>query len=138
MRLIAGMRALGGDVAVTSDPSLSLQAGMAPAAVPGAVYDVLRSTAQSGIRSFTSNSAAAVRTKQFSAIISSGGGRPFSGAPHLLEYYQECPQPLPAGPGTLLIPVGRNQPAPAVVWIPRGGSCQRVLSILNGGKAAGS
>ena len=40
MRLIAGMRALGGDVAVPADPSLSLQAGMAPAAAPGAVYDV--------------------------------------------------------------------------------------------------
>jgi len=138
MRLIAGIRALGGDVAVSSDPSLSLQAGMAPAAVPGAVDDVLRSTAQAGIASYVHSAAAAVRARQFSAIISSGGGRPFSGAPHLLEYYQECPQPLPAGPATLLIPVGRNQPVPAVVWIPRGGSCQRVLRILNDGKAAGS
>lgn len=138
MRLIAGMRALGGDVAVLSDPSLSLQAGMAPPAVPGAVYDVLRATNRAGITSFRNSSAAAVRTMQFSAIISSGGGRPFSNAPHLLEYYQECPQPLPAGPETLLIPVGRGQPVPAVVWIPRGGSCQRALSILNGGTAAGS
>ncbi len=138
MRLIAGIRALGGDVAVSSDPSLSLQAGMAPAAVPGAVDDVLRSTAHAGIASYAHSAAAAVRARQFSAIISSGGGRPFSGAPHLLEYYQECPQPLPAGPATLLIPVGRNQPVPAVVWIPRGGSCQRVLRILNDGKAAGS
>ena len=34
-RLIAGMRALGGDVAVPGDPSLSLLAGMTPAAHPG-------------------------------------------------------------------------------------------------------
>jgi Dolichyl-phosphate-mannose-protein mannosyltransferase len=135
MRLIAGMRAYGGDIAVSSDPGLSLQAGMAPAAVPGAVYDVLRSTAQAGIASYVHSAAAAVRARQFSAIISPGGGRPFSNAPHLLEYYQECPQALPAGPATLLIPVGRNQPVPAVVWIPRGGSCERVLSILNGSRA---
>jgi hypothetical protein len=138
IRLIAGMRALGGDVAVSTDPSLSLQAGMGPSAAPGAVYDVLRATDQAGIVSYMHSAAAAVEAQQFSAIISSGGGKALAGPPHLLEYYQECLQPLPAGPATLLIPVGRNQPSPAVVWIPRGGSCQRVLSILNGGQAAGS
>jgi len=138
MRLIAGMRALGGDVAVATDPSLSLQAGMGPSAAPGAVYDVLRATDRAGIVSYRRSAAAAVRDQQFSAIISSGGGKALAGPPQLLEYYQECLQPLPAGPATLLIPVGRNQPSPAVVWIPRGGSCQRVLSILNSGTAAGS
>jgi hypothetical protein len=136
MRLIAGMRAFGGDVAVATDPSLSLQAGMAPSASPGAVYDVLRATNQAGIASYRRSAAAAVKDRKFSAIISSGDGKALSGPPHLLEYYQECLQPLPAGPATLLIPVGRNQPSPAVVWIPRGGSCQHALSILNGGKAA--
>jgi hypothetical protein len=138
MRLIAGMRALGGDVAVSSDLGLSLQAGMAPPAAPGAVYDVVRSTARAGRVSYMRSAAAAVRAQEFSAIISSGDGGALSNPPHLREYYQECLQPLPAGPGTLLIPVGRNQPVPAVVWIPRGGSCQRVLSILNGGKATSS
>jgi len=138
MRLIAGMRALGGDVAVSSDAGLSLQAGMAPPAAPGAVYDVLRATDRAGITAYMNSAAAAVKARQFSAIISSGGGKPLSNPPGLLTYYQECPQPLPAGPDTLLIPTGRSQPAPAVVWIPRGGSCQRVLSILSGGKAAAS
>jgi hypothetical protein len=137
-RLIAGMRAFGGDVAVSSDPSLSLQAGMAPPAVPGAVYDVVRSTARAGRVSYMRSAAAAVKAQEFSAIISSGDGSALSGPRYLLEYYQECLQPRPVSPATLLIPVGRNQPVPAVVWIPRGGSCQRALSILNGDKAAGS
>jgi hypothetical protein len=138
MRLVAGMRALGGDIAVPGDPSMSLQAGMTPAAVHGAAYDVVRATNQAGIASYMNSAAAAVKARQFSAIISSGDGKALYSPPHLLTYYQECLQPLPAGPATLLIPVGRNQPVPAVVWIPRGGSCQHVLSILNGGKAAGS
>jgi len=138
MRLVAGMRALGGDVAVPGDPSLSLQAGMAPAAVQGAAYDVMRSANRAGAKSFRHSAAAAVKATQFSAIISSGDGRALFNPPGLLEYYRECLQPLPAGPATLLFPAGRKQPVPAVVWIPRGGSCQDVLSILNGGKTAGS
>jgi Dolichyl-phosphate-mannose-protein mannosyltransferase len=138
MRLVAGMRALGGDVATPGDPSLSLQAGMPPAAVQGAAYDVLRATNHAGIASYLDSAAAAVKARQFSAIISSGNGKALFNPPHLLEYYQECLQPLPAGPATVLFPAGRKQPVPAVVWIPRGGSCQHVLSVLNGGKAAGS
>jgi hypothetical protein len=133
MRLVAGMRALGGDVAVPGDPGLSLQAGMTPAAVQGAAYDVIRSANRSGTVSYRHSAAAAVSARQFSAIISSGNGRAFYNPPHLLEYYQECLQPLPAGPATVLFPAGRSQPVPAVVWIPRGGSCQHVLRILSGG-----
>jgi len=138
MRLIAGMRALGGDVAVPGDPSMSLQAGMAPAAVQGAAYDVMRATDKAGIASYLHSAAAAVKARQFSAIISSGNGKALYNPPGLLAYYQECLQALPAGPATLLFPAGRNQPVPAVVWIPRGGSCQHALSVLAGGKAAGS
>jgi hypothetical protein len=138
MRLIAGMRALGGDVAVPGDPSMSLQAGMAPAAVQGAAYDVMRATSKAGSASYRHSAAAAVKARQFSAIISSGNGKALYNPPGLLTYYQECLQSLPAGPGTLLFPAGRSQPRPAVVWIPRGGSCQHTLSILSGGKAPGS
>jgi hypothetical protein len=137
-RLIAGMRALGGDVAVPSEPSLSLQAGMTPAAHPGAVYDVVRATDQAGIASYMQSAGAAVKARQFSAIISPGAGKALYNPPYLLKYYQECLQSLPAGPTTVLIPVAGRQPSPAVVWIPRGGSCQHALSILSGGKAAGS
>jgi hypothetical protein len=137
-RLVAGMRALGGDVAVPGDPGLSLQAGMPPAAVQGAVYDVMRATDKAGTGSFRRSAAGAVRAGQFSAIISSGDGRALFNPPHLLAYYQECLQPTPASPATLLFPAGRSQPVPAVVWIPRGGSCQQVLRILSGGMVAGS
>ena len=138
MRLVAGMRALGGDVAVPGDPGISLQAGMTPAAVQGAVYDVVRAADKAGTTSYLRSAAAAVKARQFSAIISSGNGKALYNPPGLLTYYQECLQPRPAGPATLLFPAGRKQPAPAVVWIPRGESCQHALSILNGGKAAGS
>lgn len=137
-RLIAGMRALGGDVAVPTDPSLSLQAGMTPSAHQGAVYDVVRATDMAGIASYKDSAAAALKARQFSAIISPGPGKVFYNPPHLLKYYQECLQPPPAGPATVLIPVAGHQPRPAVVWIPRGGSCQHALRILSGGKAAGS
>jgi hypothetical protein len=138
MRLIAGMRALGGDVATPGDPSLSLRAGSPPAAVQGAAYDVVRATNKAGIESYLHSAAAAVRARQFSAIISSGDGKALFNPPDLLKYYQECLQALPAGPATLLFPVTGHQPRPAVVWIPRGGSCQHALSVLAGGKAAGS
>ncbi len=138
-RLVAGMRAFGGDVAVPADPSLSLLAGMAPAAVPGGVYDVLRATDKAGIESYRNSAYAAVKTRQFSAIITDGGGHPLYNPPDLIQDYQECLQPLPVGPATLLIPVAGTRPRPAVVWIPRGsGSCQDAFSILDGGKAVGS
>ena len=66
------MRAFGGDVAVPDDPSLSLLAGMAPAAVPGAVFDVVRATDRAGIASYRNSAYQAVKTRQFSAIITWG------------------------------------------------------------------
>ncbi len=139
-RLVAGMRAYGGDVAVPADPSLSLLAGTAPAAHPGAVYDVLRASDKAGIASYRRSAYEAVKTRQFSAIITAGPGQPLYDPPNLSQDYQECLQPLPAGPATLLVPVaGSRRPRPAVVWIPWGnGSCQDAISILDGGKAAGS
>ena len=137
-RLIAGMRALGGDVAVPSEPSVGLRAGMTPAAHPGSVYDVVRATDRTGIASYMDSAGAAVKARRFSAIISPGAGKALFNPPYLLDYYQECLQSLPAGQDTVLIPVAGHQPRPAVVWIPRGDSCQRVLRVLGGGKAAGS
>jgi len=141
-RLIAGMRAFGGDVAVADDPGLSLRAGMAPAATPGAIFDVVRATDKAGIESYRHSAREAVKDRQFSAIIASSSGHPLYNPPDLVQDYQECVQPLPAGPGTLLVPVSDSEGSrlrPAVVWIPWGsGSCQDAISILNGGKAVGS
>jgi hypothetical protein len=139
-RLVAGMRALGGDVAVTSDPSLSLLAGTAPAAVPGAVYDVLRATDKAGIASYRRSAYEAVKSRQFSAFIGDSLGQPLNNPADLARYYQEClPPPAAKGAGPLLVPVVQRPARPAVVWIPRGsGSCADALAVLDGGKADGS
>jgi hypothetical protein len=133
------MRALGGNVYVPAEPSLSLLAGMTPSAHPGAVYDIMRATDPPGIESYTSSAKKAVAARQYSAIISDGPGRPLFNPPNITKDYQECLQPLPAGPGTLLVPVAGSAARPAVVWIPRGsGTCQSVISVLNGGKGVRS
>jgi hypothetical protein len=109
---------------------------MTPSAHPGAVYDIVRATDPPGIKSYRTSAEQAVAAHRYSAIISDGPGRPLFNPPNLTRDYQECLQPLPAGPGTLLIPVAQAAPRPAVVWIPRGsGTCQSVISILNGAGA---
>jgi hypothetical protein len=139
-QLVAGMRALGGDVAVPGEPSLSLLAGMAPAAVPGAVYDVLRATNKAGILSYRGSAYEAVKDHRFSAFITSSLGQPLNDPTDLVKDYQECLQARPAkGAATLLVPVPKRPARPAVVWIPRGsGSCADAIAVLDGGKADGS
>ena len=134
-RLVAGMRAFGGDVAVPDNPSLSLLAGMAPAAVPGGVRDVLSATDKDGIDSFRRSTQEAIATHKFSAFIDDAPGAPLYNPAGFLKNYHQCVQPA----ATLLVPVARAQARPAVVWIPWGGmSCQAAFSILDGGKVAGS
>ena len=134
-RLVAGMRAFGGDVAVPADPALSLLAGMAPTAHPGAAVDVLRATDRSAIVSFRRSAENAITTHKFSAFITDGPGPPLFNPRALRQDYQECVQSVP----TLLVPVAGGRAKPAVVWIVRGSmSCQAAISILDGGKAARS
>jgi hypothetical protein len=139
-RLVAGMRAFGGDVVDPTDPSLSFQAGMAPTAHPGAVFDVLRASDRAGIVSYRRGAYEAVKDRQFSAIITTSPGKPLYNPPNLIQDYQECLQPAPAsGSAPLLVPVPGSSARPAVVWIPWGsGSCQDAISVLDGGKAAGA
>jgi hypothetical protein len=132
-RLVAGMRALGGDVAVPAEPALSLLAGMAPAAHPQAVADVLHATDKTAIASFRNSAEKAITTRKFSAIIDNAPGSPLFNPPALHRDYQQCAQ-LP----TLLVPVAGHPARPAVVWIPKSVSCQAALSLLDGGKAAGA
>jgi len=134
-RLVAGMRAFGGDVAVPDDPDLSLVAGMAPAAHPDAVHDMLRATNQEAIAAYRRSAEEAVRARQFSAIITDRRGLPLDSPPGFLQDYQECVQPLTAGnPVTLPVPIEWRHARPVVVWIPRGrGSCRVALRALGGG-----
>ena len=133
-RLVAGMRAFGGTVAVPADPGLSLLAGMAPAAHQDAAYDVLRASDQAAIASFRRSATEAVAARRFSAIITDGPGQPFANPPSLSRYYYQCPQPLLAGvPAALFLPVAGAKVRPMYVWLPRGGgSCATAVSILDG------
>jgi hypothetical protein len=133
-RLIAGMRAIGGTIAVPADPGLNVLAGMAPTAHEDAVHDVLRATDQTAIASFTRSAADAVAAHRFSGIITDGPGLPLGYPPSLGRYYRLCPQPLLAGDRAALFrPVAGVDARPVSVWLPQGGgSCQAVVSALDG------
>jgi hypothetical protein len=133
-RLIAGMRTLGGTIAVPADPGLNVLAGIAPTAHEDAVHDVLRATDQTAIAGFRRNAADAVAAHRFSAIITDGPGLPLGYPPSLGQYYRLCPQPLLAGdPAARFRPVAGVDTRPASVWLPQGGgSCQVVISVLDG------
>jgi hypothetical protein len=133
-RLIAGMRALGGTVAVPADPGLSLLAGMAPVAHQDAAYDVLRASDQAAIASFRRSATEAVAARRFSAIITDGPGQPFANSPALSRYYYQCPQSLLAGvPAALFLPVAGAKVRPMYVWLPRGAvSCANPVSPQDG------
>jgi hypothetical protein len=133
-RLVAGLRALGGTVAVPGDPGLSLLAGMTPVAHQDAAYDVLRATDQAAIARLSASAAAAFAARRYSAVITDGTWLPPGIPATLSEYYRQCPQPLLAGvPASLFLPVAGIPVRPAAVWLPFGrGSCQAAVSILDG------
>ncbi len=133
-RLVAGIRALGGAVAVPADPGLSLLAGQSPVAHQDAVYDVLRATDQAAIASFERSVSAALTAQRFSAIITDSPGPPLGYPAAVGRYYQRCPQPLLAGvPAAVVEPVAGPAGRPVSVWVPRGsGSCPAAVRALTG------
>jgi hypothetical protein len=137
--LVAGMRALGGIIAVPADPGLSVLAGIPPTAHEDAAHDVLRATDQTAIASFRRSAANAVATRRFSAIITDGPGLPLGYPSSLNRYYRLCPQPLLAGvPAALFRPVAGVDARPVSVWLPQGGrSCQTAVSLLDGAVTKG-
>jgi hypothetical protein len=139
-RVLAGLRAIGGTVAVPADPPLSMTAGMAPVAQEDAAHDVLRASNQAAIASFRRSAADAVAERRFSAIITGGPGAPFANPPSLGRYYHRCPQPLLAGvPAGVFVPVAGAKVRPEYVWLPRGGdSCATAVRLLDGTGDEGS
>jgi hypothetical protein len=133
-RLTAGVRALGGAVAIPSDPGIALLAGMPPVAQQAAASDVLRASDQAAIASFTRSTARAVAARQFSAIIVELSSDLQGFPPDLMRYYRRCPQMLLAGvPGTVFIPVAGIRARPVSVWLPVGrGSCATAVRVLDG------
>ena len=133
-RLTAGVRALGGTVAVPADPGLDLIAGRPAVAHQGAVADVLRATDQAAITSFTRSAARAVAMQRFSAIIVELN-TDLNGFPADLDrYYRRCPQMLLSGvPSAWFRPVTGARARPVWVWLPAGrGSCAAVAGVLDG------
>src|SRR5204862_5821047 len=86
-RLTSGMRALGGAIAVPSDPGLDLLAGLPAVAHQGAADDVLRASGTTGTVSFRSSAARAVAARRFSAIVTENTGPPDGFPRDLTRYY---------------------------------------------------
>ncbi len=137
-RLTAGVRALGGTVAIPSDPGLDLAAGQPGVAHQGAVADVLRATNRAAIASFTRSAARAVAARRFSAIITEQSADLDGFPPDLGRFYRRCPQMLlSAVPQAWFRPVTGARVRPAWVWLPVGrGSCTAAAALLGGSAAS--
>jgi hypothetical protein len=132
-RLTSGMRALGGTIAVPSDPGLGLLAGLPAIAHQGAADDILRASDPAVIARFTGNAARAVATRRFSAIVTEDARVPDGFPPDLMRYYRRCPQTLlPGVPQAVFQPVAGPHERPVYVWLPAGASCAAAVSALNG------
>ncbi len=133
-RLTAGLRALGGTVAVPADPGLDLIAGQPAVAHQGAVADVLRATDRNAIVSFTRSAARAVAGQRFSAIIIEQTDDLADFPSDLDRYYRRCPQMLLSDvPSAWFRPVTGARVRPVWVWLPVGrGSCAAAAAVLSG------
>jgi hypothetical protein len=133
LRLTAGMRALGGLVAVPSDPGLGLLAGQPAIAHQGATDDVLRAADPAVIASFRRSAARAVAARRFSAIVTQNAGPPDGFPPGLARSYRRCPQTLlPGVPQEVFQPPAGPPGRPVYVWLPDAASCAAAVGTLNG------
>jgi hypothetical protein len=131
-RLVAGMRALGGTIAVPTDPGLDLLAGLPPVAHQGATDDVLRASDQAVIASFRRSAARAVAARRFSAIVTENAGPPDGFPADLVRTYRRCPQTLlPGLPPGVFQPVAGPPGRPVYLWLPAGASCAATAGTLN-------
>ena len=132
--LIAGVRALGGMVAVPADPGLGLIAGQPAVAQQAAASDVLRASDRTAIESFTRSLARAIAAHRFSAIITELDSDLEGFPSDLARFYRRCPQMLLAGvPSAVFRPVAGALARPVSVWLPVGrGSCAMAVRVLDG------
>ena len=133
-RLAAGIRALGGTVAIPSDPGLGLLAGRPAVAHQGATDDILRASDPAIIASFRRSAARAVAARRFSAIVTENAAPPDGFPADLGRYYRRCPQALlPGVPQAVFQPVAGPPGRPAYLWLPDGASCAAGVRVLKGG-----
>jgi hypothetical protein len=138
VRLIAGLRGIGGTIAIPADPGLALTAGLPGVEDQLAAVDVLRASDPVAKADFTRSVAAAVASQRFTVIITETDGDLRGFPADLPRYYRRCPQmplagvqPAPFRRGTGVQPVS--------VWLPVGHeSCAAVARALVGLPAAGS
>jgi hypothetical protein len=138
LRLAAGLRALGGTVAVPADPALAVMAGLPAIEDQFAAVDVLRASDPAAKAIFTRSVARAVATQRFSVIITEIDGDLRGFPADLTDYYHRCPQmPLLGIPPA---PFRKNAAVqPVSVWLPVGrGSCAAAARALDGPLATGS
>jgi hypothetical protein len=138
LRLTAGLRALGGTIAIPADPALALMAGLPGVEDQLAAVDVLRAKDPAAQSSFTHSATTAVADQRFTVIITEIDGDLRGFPADLPRYYHRCPQ----------MPLAGIQPAPfrrgagvqpVSVWLPVGhGSCTAVARALTGSPAADS
>jgi hypothetical protein len=138
LRLTAGLRALGGTIAIPADPALALMAGLPEVEDQLATVDVLRASDPAAQASFTRSVAAAVAAQRFTVIIIEVNGDLRGFPTDLSRYYYRCRQ----------MPLAGIQPAPfrrgsgvqpVSVWLPVGhGSCAAIARALTGPPATGS
>ncbi len=133
-RLVAGMRAFGGAIAVPSDPGLGLLAGLPAVAHQGATDDLLRASGPAGMDAFRSSAARTVAARRFSAIVTQTAGPPDGFPRDLTRYYRRCPQTLLSGvPPARFQAVAGPPGRPAYLWLPVGGaSCAATVRVLDG------
>ena len=133
-RLTAGIRALGGMVAIPTDPGLDLLAALPAVAHQGATDDILRASDPTIIASFRRSAAHAVAARRFSAIVTENAAPPDGFPAYLGRYYRRCPQALlPGVPQAVFQPVAGPPGRPAYLWLPDGASCAAGVRVLNGG-----
>jgi hypothetical protein len=130
LRLVAGVRALGGLVAIPADPGLALTAGLPATEDQVAAADILRASDQTAKTIFTQSIASAVAQQRFTAIITQLG-MDLRGFPaDLRRYYRRCPQVLVAGVPPAPFTPGADEWTVSV-WLPVGrGSCAAAIRAL--------
>ena len=140
LRLAAGLKVLGGTVAIPGNPGLALMAGLPEVEDQVAAADVLGASDRAARTIFTGSLARAVATRQFTAIITEMTGDLRGFPADLSRYYRLCPQmPLAGAPPDPYGPVAVARERPVSVWLPEGhGSCTATIRAINGAMSASS
>jgi len=132
LRLGAGLRILGGTVAIPGNPGLALMAGLPEVEDQVAAADVLGASDRGAKTIFTSSLARAVAAQGFTAIITEMTGDLRGFPADLPRYYRLCPQmPLAGAPPDPYGPVAVVRELPVSVWLPAGrGSCAATIRAI--------